>query len=409
VLALSQSGREGEVEPALRAHDVEKAARRLAARDATLNEAEITTVATERMDTWKEVPLWRPVKRWRAFRAAKRADPFFEKQSLLAQFNEFVQDSHWDVAQPVRDEMLKSIKELDEEAFLLPKQTQRGRLTVLLDYRVFLQFYYDKQVGVIARKRPGTDLFLERLYNHVDLVLVCDRARSDVEQFLWKIDPLARFSVRMYRQALVQKHYQLYKPMHKLGRNMARVIVIDQSLAVSRDHEDNVIVLKPWGGFGLENTCDLIELLPFILQMSKGNDDVRDHIRKFKEDGIYIPQFYHKTRLLAQQYDYKKMNPLATNVVQLNPTPDFFDAGTLPEVDPWDDEPDSMVMPAPGGRRRRVSVDPDDTYSRAYKLLQQAPADEEALAASDAELQEFLKKFPQKDKGPITSVKEMLK
>lgn len=400
---------EASVEAALLAHDKEAVARRSTVRDATLNEAALSTVATERRESWKDVPIWRPLKRWNAFRAAKQADPFFQSQSLAAQVAQFVQDVSWDVGQPVWDKMHEPLKEIDDEAYILPKQAQRGRLTVVIDYRCFLQFYYDKQVGVIARKRPGTDVFLERLVHHVDLVLVCDRARSEVEQFLWKVDPMARFSSRIYRQALIEKGRVLWKPMHKLGRNPARVLVIDQKLAVSEEYADNVVVLKPWGGFGFENTPDLLALLPFVLQMAKANEDVRDHIRKYNRDEIYIPSFYHKTMLLAHQYDKKKMDPVSTNIVQLNPTPDFFDAGTLPEVDPWDDEPESLLMDAQGGHRRgRLTRNPEDVYSLSYKLWN-AGHSEDDLRRSDGEVAEFVKKFPASSTGPVASSRELMR
>jgi hypothetical protein len=138
---------------------------------------------------------------------------------------------------------------------------------------------------------------------------VCDRTRTEIEQFMWSIDPLGRFSVRLYRQALYLKGNKLFKPMHKFGRNMARVLVIDQSLLVSKDYVDNCIVLKPWGAFGVENTLDLVNLMPFIQQMAKTNDDVRDQVRQFRKDKVYIPFFYHKVREMTQLAELKKQNP----------------------------------------------------------------------------------------------------
>lgn len=310
----------------------------------------------QRLEAWRSVPLWRPFKRYRAYHESRQSDPIFLAKSAPERLGEFLNDMLFSAAQPLYDEGLRGFEPIEEEAFLLPKQMARGRLTVLIDYRVLMQFYYDDQLGLITRKRPGADLFIERLAQVCDVVFVCDRTRAEVEQFMWRLDPLGRFSVRLYRQALYQKGYKMFKPMHKLGRNMARVILIDQSLLVSRDYVDNCIVLKPWGAFGLENTPDLVNLLPFLGQVARTNEDVRDQLRQFRKDEIYIPYFYHKVRELAHMAELKKQNPLAANIVAANLSPEFWDNGTMPPVDEWDDEPDSMIPMTSGGfpTRRKV-------------------------------------------------------
>jgi hypothetical protein len=320
-------------------------------------------------EAWRSVPVWRPLKRYRVFYETRSSDALFRSKSSFEQWAEFLNDLVLGAGQPIADSAMKGLQAIEEEAFLLPKQQARGRLTVVIDYRCLMQFYYDDQLGLITRKRAGADLFVERVAQHCDLVFVCDRTRTEIEQFMWRIDPLSRFSVRLYRQALYYKGNKLFKPMHKFGRNMARVLVIDQSLLVSHEYVDNCIVLKPWGAFGVENTLDLVNLMPFIQQMAKNTDDVRDQVRRFRKDKVYIPFFYHKVRELSHLLDMKKQNPTATNLVNANLTPEFWDSGTMPMVEPWDDEPDSMIPASRGGFRTRRDKD-KVSLRKAAELLE---------------------------------------
>lgn len=320
-------------------------------------------------EAWRSVPFWRPFKRYRVYYETRSSDALFRSKSVFERFGEFLNDTVLGATQPIADGAMRGLQAIEEEAFLLPKQYARGRLTVVVDYRCLMQFYYDDQLGLITRKRPGADLFVERVAQHCDLVFVCDRTRSEIEQFIWRIDPLSRFQVRLYRQALYYKGNKLFKPLHKFGRNMARVLVIDQSLLVSKDYQDNCIVLKPWGSFGVENTLDLINLLPFIQQMAKTNDDVRDQVRQFRKDKVYIPFFYHKVREMGQLADLKKYNQLSANLVSANLGPEFWDSGTMPLFDPWDDEPDSLIPASRGGFKTKRDKD-RASLRKAAELLE---------------------------------------
>jgi hypothetical protein len=363
---MFQPRRDSLVGPALVIGDVNEAKQAQRTRPELLSEAED---AHDFEEAWRSVPFWRPFKRYSVYYETRSSDALFRSKSMFERFGEFLNDTFLSAGQPIADAAMRGAQAIEEEAFLLPKQHARGRLTLVIDYRCLMQFYYDDQLGLITRKRPGADLFIERAAQHCDLVFVCDRTRTEIEQFIWRIDPLSRFSVRLYRQALYLKGNKLYKPLHKFGRNMARVLVIDQSLLVSKDYQDNCIVLKPWGAFGVENTLDLVNLMPFIQQMAKTNDDVRDQVRQFRKDKVYIPFFYHKVREMTQLAELKKYNHLSTNLVNANLGPEFWDSGTMPLFDPWDDEPDSMIPASRGGFKTRRDKD-KTSLRKAAELLE---------------------------------------
>ena len=100
-----------------------------------------------------------------------------------------------------------------------------------------------------------------------------------------QLDTNAHIKHRLFRQHSVQKGNFFLKDLGKIGRDLSKVIIVDNVAENFQLQPHNGIFIKSW--FDDPQDTALNELLPILVQIAKkGVSDVRVALRELKEQMI---------------------------------------------------------------------------------------------------------------------------
>ncbi|KAJ4973890.1 hypothetical protein NE237_007064 [Protea cynaroides] len=178
---------------------------------------------------------------------------------------------------------------------LLPKQTRSCPRTTLVldldetlvhstlehcdvaDFTFSVNFNF-KEHTVYVRCRPHLKDFMERVASLFEIIIFTASQSIYAEQLLNVLDPKRRiFRHRVYRESCVFVEGNYLKDLSVLGRDLARVIIIDNSPQAFGFQVDNGIPIESW--FDDSSDKELLSLLPFLESLA-GVEDVRPLIAK---------------------------------------------------------------------------------------------------------------------------------
>ena len=133
--------------------------------------------------------------------------------------------------------------------------------------------------------RPGCYEFLEEMHRYFEVVIFTAAQQDYADWAIDQIDPKHYISYRLYRQHAMQYGNIFIKDLNKIGRKLAKTIIVDNVAANFQLQPENGILIKTW----IEDIDDnaLSQLSPLLTEIVKKEvDDVRVALRQFREQMV---------------------------------------------------------------------------------------------------------------------------
>ena len=144
--------------------------------------------------------------------------------------------------------------------------------------------------------RPGLFDFLEKVGNYYEIVLFTAATKDYANPIIDAIEQnKIYFDYRLYREHTVILGNDFVKDISKLGREMSKIIIVDNMPQSFRLQKDNGVFIRAYWGKDPDD-CALIDLMPILINIAKEGWDVRQGLRFYKDEIInkVTSNFYRK-------------------------------------------------------------------------------------------------------------------
>ncbi|KAJ3050978.1 hypothetical protein HK097_008055 [Rhizophlyctis rosea] len=129
----------------------------------------------------------------------------------------------------------------------------------------------DNQIhNVYVLKRPGVDVFLQRLGTQFEVVVFTASLAKYADPVLDMLDTHRVVKHRLFREACIHHKGNYVKDLSMLGRDLKDIIIIDNSPASYIFHPTNAIPISTW--FNDPNDTELLDLIPFLEDLKMVDD-----------------------------------------------------------------------------------------------------------------------------------------
>ncbi|XP_052367191.1 carboxy-terminal domain RNA polymerase II polypeptide A small phosphatase 1-like [Oncorhynchus keta] len=123
---------------------------------------------------------------------------------------------------------------------------------------------------VYVLKRPHVDEFLKRMGELFECILFTASLAKYADPVSDLLDKWGAFRGRLFRESCVFHRGNYVKDLSRLGRDLNKVIIIDNSPASYVFHPDNAVPVASW--FDDMADTELLDLIPFFEGLSKVED-----------------------------------------------------------------------------------------------------------------------------------------
>lgn len=120
---------------------------------------------------------------------------------------------------------------------------------------------------VYVLKRPYVDEFLKKMGEMFECILFTASLAKYADPVADLLDKWGVFRSRLFRESCVFHRGNYVKDLSRLGRDLAQVVIIDNSPASYIFHPDNAVGVNSW--FDDMTDTELLDLLPFFEGLSK--------------------------------------------------------------------------------------------------------------------------------------------
>ncbi|OBS58204.1 hypothetical protein A6R68_10644, partial [Neotoma lepida] len=153
---------------------------------------------------------------------------------------------------------------------LLPEVTEQdqGRICVVIDLDETL---VHSSFKVYVLKRPYVDEFLRRMGELFECVLFTASLAKYADPVTDLLDRCGVFRARLFRESCVFHQGCYVKDLSRLGRDLRKTLILDNSPASYIFHPENAVPVQSW--FDDMADTELLNLIPVFEELS-GADDV---------------------------------------------------------------------------------------------------------------------------------------
>ena len=131
------------------------------------------------------------------------------------------------------------------------------------DFNFIITVEYNK-LEVYVCIRPGVENFLKSLSPFFEIIVFTAASQNYADHVLDHIDPDHIIKYRLYRESCTQFNGVFVKDLSRLGRDLQKVIIIDNSPAAYMLQPYNAIAITDWFDDQLDTELDSI--LDFLLK-----------------------------------------------------------------------------------------------------------------------------------------------
>ncbi|XP_055384275.1 phosphatase Herzog, partial [Condylostylus longicornis] len=120
---------------------------------------------------------------------------------------------------------------------------------------------------VYVLKRPHVDEFLMKMGELYECVLFTASLAKYADPVADLLDRWNVFRARLFRESCVYYRGNYIKDLNRLGRDLQKIVIVDNSPASYIFHPDNAVPVKSW--FDDVTDSELLELIPLFEKLSK--------------------------------------------------------------------------------------------------------------------------------------------
>ena len=134
--------------------------------------------------------------------------------------------------------------------------------------------------------RPYLYQFLDKIKKYYELVVFTAATQEYADPIINALETNKKyFDYRLYRIHTIIIDNDFVKDLSKLGRDLSRIIIVDNMEQNYKLQTNNGITIRPFWGKDNEDSA-LIDLLDILIKIAEKNMDVRAGLKLFKEDII---------------------------------------------------------------------------------------------------------------------------
>jgi len=134
--------------------------------------------------------------------------------------------------------------------------------------------------------RPYLYKFLDNIKKYYELIVFTAATQEYADPIIDAIEQNKKyFDFRLYRVHTIIIDNDFVKDLSKFGRDLSRILIVDNMEQNYKLQKDNGITIRPFWGKDNEDTA-LNDLLEILTKIAENNLDVRTGLKIFKEDII---------------------------------------------------------------------------------------------------------------------------